>query len=62
VKGTEHDVTFFLALGYAPDFTRTVCKNQYKYTLTISLLVTRCSKCLVFYMQVSDFGQREVFH
>jgi hypothetical protein len=29
VQGTEHDVAFFLALGYAPDFTRTVCKNQH---------------------------------
>ena len=29
MKGTEHDVAFFLALGYAPDFTRTVCKNQH---------------------------------
>ena len=30
MKGTEHDVAFFLALGYAPDFTRTVCKNQHE--------------------------------
>ena len=29
MRGTEHDVAFFVALGYAPDFARTVCKNQH---------------------------------
>ena len=66
MKGTEHDVAFFLALGYAPDFTRTVCKNQHGMLAFFGYCVSerrpqKCLKnkteCLLFLLFFRRFGR-----